>query len=127
LEKVIAEGLARLPSFSHAVVAGDFIHVSGSLGTADNTMDLVPGGTGPETTQVLANIRKILETCHSGLDDVVKVNVFLHDMATFSEMNDAYLAVFKASPPARITVGGVDLALGAAVEIDCVAYRPAAS
>ncbi len=124
MEKVIAPGLARLPAFSHAVVAGDFIHVSGSLGTAEGTMDLVPGGTGPETTQVLANIKTILDTCGAGFDDVVKVNVFLHDMATFDEMNEAYLAVFEDSPPARITVGGVDLALGAAVEIDCVAYRP---
>ncbi|MDP9143757.1 MAG: RidA family protein [Actinomycetota bacterium] len=123
---MIAPGLARLSSFSHAVVAGDFIHVAGSLGTVGDTMSLAPGGTGPETTQVLDNIRRILEACGAELDDVVKVNVYLHDMGTFSEMNDAYLAVFESSPPARITVGGVDLALGAAVEIDCVAYRPAA-
>lgn len=123
MEKVIAPGLARLPSFSHAVLAGDFIHVSGSLGTVGETMDLVSGGTGPETAQALENIRRILEACGAGLDDVVKVNVYLHDMGTFNEMNDAYLAVFGASPPARITVGGVDLALGAAVEIDCIAYR----
>jgi 2-iminobutanoate/2-iminopropanoate deaminase len=127
MEKVIAPGLARLPMFSHAVVAGDFIHVSGSLGTAEGTMELVPGGTGPETTQVLNNIRAILEASGAGFDDVVKMNVFLHDMSTFNEMNEAYLAVFVDSPPARITVGGVDLALGAAIEIDCVAYRPAKS
>jgi 2-iminobutanoate/2-iminopropanoate deaminase len=125
LEKVIAPGLARLPSFSHAVLAGDFIHVSGSLGTVGETMDLIPGGTGPETAQILENIRRILEACGAGLDDVVKVNVYLHDMGTFNEMNDAYLVVFETSPPARITVGGVDLALGAAVEIDCIAYRSA--
>lgn len=124
MEKVITPGLARLPSFSHAVVAGDVIYVSGSLGTVGETMDLVPGGTGPETAQVLENIRRILEASGAGLGDVVKVNVYLHDMATFNEMNDAYLAVFESSPPARITIGGVDLALGAAVEIDCVAYRP---
>ena len=123
MEKVIAPGLARLPSFSHAVLAGDFIHVSGSLGTVGEMTDLVPGGTGPQTAQVLENIRRVLEACGAGLDDVVKVNVYLHDMGTFNEMNDAYLAVFEASPPARITVGGVDLALGAAVEIDCIAYR----
>ncbi len=127
MEKVIAPGLARLPSFSHAVVAGDFIHVAGSLGTVGETMSLVPGGTGPETAQVLDNISRILEACGAGLEDVVKVNVYLHDMGTFNEMNDVYLTVFESSPPARITVGGVELALGAAIEIDCVAYRPAAS
>lgn len=127
MEKVIAPGLARLSSFSHAVVAGDYIHVAGSLGTVGETMGLVPGGTGPETSQVLDNIRRILEACGAGLEDVVKVNVYLHDMGTFSEMNDVYVTVFESSPPARITIGGVDLALGAAVEIDCVAYRPAVS
>jgi 2-iminobutanoate/2-iminopropanoate deaminase len=57
---------------------------------------------------------------------VVKVNVFLADMSTFAEMNEAYLSVMGDEPPARITVGRAELALGAAVEIDCVAYKPQA-
>jgi 2-iminobutanoate/2-iminopropanoate deaminase len=121
MELINVTGLARLPAFSHAVVAGDTIYVSGSLGTLPDTMDLVPGGTGPQTTQTLANIRTILEAAGSSLEDVVKVNVYLSDMATSNEMNEAYLAVFGDAPPARITAGGVDLALGAAVEIDCIA------
>jgi 2-iminobutanoate/2-iminopropanoate deaminase len=122
MEKINAEGLARLPSFSHAVVAGDTVYVSGSLGTVGDTMNLAEGGTGPETDQVITNIAQVLASVGLGLPDVVKVNVYLADMSTFSEMNEAYLARFGDSPPARITVGGVDLALGAAVEIDCVAY-----
>ncbi len=125
MEKINAEGIARLPSFSHAVVAGDQVYISGSLGTVGGTTDLVPGGTGPETTQVIENIARILDGVGLGLADVVKVNVYLSDMSTFQEMNDAYLQVFEGSPPARITVGGVDLALGAAVEIDCIAYKGA--
>lgn len=125
MEKIIADGLARLPSFSHAVVAGDTIYVSGSLGTLPDSMELVAGGIGPETAQTIANIKRILEECGANTDDIVKVNVYVSDMSTFGEMNDAYLDVFGASPPARITVGGVDLALGAAVEIDCIAYKPA--
>lgn len=121
MELINVTGVARLPVFSHAVVAGDTIYVSGSLGTSPDTMELVPGGTGPETTQTLANIRAILEAAGSSLEDVVKMNVYLSDMATSNEMNEAYLEVFGEAPPARITVGGVDLALGAAVEIDCIA------
>lgn len=121
MELINVTGVARLPVFSHAVVAGDTIYVSGSLGTSPDTMELVPGGTGPETTQTLANIRAILEAAGSSLEDVVKMNVYLSDMATSNEMNEAYLKVFGEAPPARITVGGVDLALGAAVEIDCIA------
>ena len=123
MEKVIAEGLARLPSFSHAVGAGDFVYVSGTLGTVRDTMDLVEGGTGPETSQAISNIAHILRAAGLGLQNVVKVNVYLHDIASFPQMNEAYVAEFGDSPPARITVGGVDLALDAAVEIDCVAYR----
>jgi 2-iminobutanoate/2-iminopropanoate deaminase len=125
VEKIVVEGLARLPSFSHAVVAGDTIYVSGSLGTLPDSMELIPGGAGPETTQTLSNIETTLHASGASLDDVVKVNVYVSDMAAFNEMNNAYLEVFGASPPARITVGGVDLALNAAVEIDCIAHKPA--
>ena len=124
LRKVKVNGLARLPAFCHAVVAGDFIYVSGTLGLKPNSMDLVDGGTGPETTQTLRNIEVILKACGASLDDVVKVDVFLEDMGMFAEMNEAYLAVMGSDPPARITVGRAELALGAAIEIDCIAYKP---
>ncbi len=123
MERVVVDGLARVPSFSHAVIAGDFVHVAGSLGTIGDSTDLVDGGVGPQTTQTIRNIELILEATGLGLGDVVKMNVYLSDMADFQEMNEAYMAAIGDSPPARITVGGVDLALGGAVEIDCVAYR----
>lgn len=125
LKKVNTPGLTRLPAFCHAVIAGDFIYVSGTLGTQPEAMSLVEGGTGPETTQAMRNIEAILASCGAGLDDLVKVNVFLADMTTFGEMNKAYLAVIGSEPPARITVGRAELALGAAVEIDAIAYLPA--
>ena len=123
-QKVIVQDLARLPAFCHAVVAGDFIYVSGTLGTLPNSMELAKGGTGAETTQALRNIEVILKACGASLEDLVKVNVFLADIGTFAEMNAAYLEVMGTDPPARITVGRADLALGAAVEIDSVAYKP---
>jgi 2-iminobutanoate/2-iminopropanoate deaminase len=124
LRKVNVDGLGRLPAFCHAVIAGDFIYVSGTLGVKPKSMDLVEGGTGPETTQTLRNIEAVLKECDASLDDVVKINVFLSDMSTFAEMNEAYLGVMGSDPPARITVGRAELALGAAVEIDCIAYKP---
>ncbi len=125
VRKINAEGLGRLPAFCHATVAGGFIHVSGTLGTSGGSFELVEGGTGPQTRQTLENIRAILAAADAGLGDVVKVNVFLTDMSTFGEMNQAYLEFFGDDPPARITVGCAGLALGAAVEIDCVALAPA--
>jgi 2-iminobutanoate/2-iminopropanoate deaminase len=121
---VNVDGVGRLSAFSHAVVAGDHIYVAGTLGTDGDA--LVPGGVGPETTQILRNFERILAGVRATLDDVVKCGVFLTDMSTFGEMNDAYTAVFGLeNPPARITVGCSGLAIGAGVEIDCVAYRPA--
>ena len=126
IRKVNVEGLGRLPAFCHARVAGDFVYVSGTLGTRRDSFELVEGGTGPQTRQTLENIGAILAGVGASFADVVKVNVFLTDLATFGEMNEAYLAVLGDDPPARITVGCSALALGAAVEIDCVAYRPGA-
>jgi 2-iminobutanoate/2-iminopropanoate deaminase len=123
-KKVNVEALGRLPAFCHAVVAGDFIYVSGTLGTRPGGLDLVEGGTREQTAQTLRNIETILQECGASLADLVKVNVFLSDMKTFPEMNAAYLEIIGSDPPARITVGRVDLALGAAVEIDAVAYKP---
>jgi 2-iminobutanoate/2-iminopropanoate deaminase len=122
IKKIILPDLGRLPAFCHATVAGDFVYVSGTLGTRGDTFSLVDGGTGPQTSQTLANIRRILQAAGADLADVVKVNVFLTDLSTFAEMNEAYLKVFGDDPPARITVGCAALALDAAVEIDCVAY-----
>ncbi|HLC41379.1 MAG TPA: RidA family protein [Methylomirabilota bacterium] len=126
VKRIVAEGLARLPAFCHATIAGDFIFVSGTLGTMRNTMELVRGGTGPETVQALRNIEAILRECGASFNDVVKVNVFLRDMKTFPEMNEAYVSVVGEDVPARITVGRAELALRAAIEIDCVAYKPQA-
>jgi 2-iminobutanoate/2-iminopropanoate deaminase len=118
---VVVEGLGRLPQFSHATVAGELIFVSGTLGTLGESFELAPGGTGPQTTQTLRNIQTILRAAGAELEDVVKVSVYLLDIDTFAEMNAAYAAFFPGDPPARITVGGAALALGAAVEIECIA------
>jgi len=126
-KKINVEGIGRLPAFCHAVVAGDFIFVSGTLGTKPGSLDLVEGGTREQTAQTLVNIAAILKESGASLDDLVKVDVFLADMKTFPEMNAAYLEIIGSDPPARITVGRAELALGAAVEIDAVAYKPRAS
>ncbi len=123
--RINADGLGRLPAFSHASVADNHIHVSGTLGTVEGSFELVEGGMAPQTTQTLRNIEKILAAAGASFEDVVKMNVFITDMAQFPDMNRAYLEFFPGDPPARITVGCAALALGALVEIDCVAYRPA--
>ena len=95
MEKIVVEGLARVPSFSHAVIAGDFVHVAGSLGTVGDSTELVEGGVGPQTTQTIRNIEMILEAAGVGLGNVVKMNVYLSDMADFQLMNEAYIEAIE--------------------------------
>jgi len=124
IRKINVPELGKLKAFSHATRAGGFIFVSGTLGTKAGSFELVPGGAKAETRQTILNIQAILCGAGAELSDVVKVNVFVTDMAKFGEMNEAYLEFFPSEPPARITVGCSALALGAFVEIDCVAYKP---
>jgi 2-iminobutanoate/2-iminopropanoate deaminase len=124
LQKVNVDTIARLPAFCHAVIAGQQVYVSGMLGAKRGALELVDGGITAQTTQAIRNIEEILAACGAGLGDVVKVNVYLTDMSQFSAMNEAYLAAVGDDPPARITVGCNGLALGAAVEMDCIAVLP---
>lgn len=125
MQRVIAPDVARLRTFCHATVGGGLIFVSGTLGTDGARLALVDGGVRAETRQVLHNIGRILAACGASLDDLMKVNVYLADMADFAAMNEGYLELMGEDPPARVTVGRADLALNARVEMDAVALAPA--
>ncbi len=112
--------LAALP-FSEAVRVGDLLFVSGQIGTAPGTLDLVPGGIEAEAQQALESMRAILERHGSSLDRVVKCTVFLADMREWPTFNEVYRGFFKGNLPARSALGASGLARGARVEIECVA------
>lgn len=112
--------VAGLP-FSPAVKVGNIIYLSGVLGNKMGTRTVVSGGIGPETRQTLDNMRVILEAAGSSMDNVFKCTVFLADISEYEAMNKVYSSVFKIEPPARSTIAGSGLALGARVEIECMA------
>lgn len=112
--------LEGLP-FSSAVRVGDLLYLSGQIGAIPGTRELPEGGVGPETRQTLENIRGVLEHAGSSLARVVKCTVFLADIADYAVMNEVYRTFFPEKPPARSTVAGSGLALGARVEIECIA------
>lgn len=107
--------------FSDAVRAGDVLYVSGQLGTRPGTLALVPGGIRAEAAQALENVRAILEANGSRLAAVVKCTVFLDDIAEWPAFNEVYRRFFPHDPPARSALGAAGLALGAAVEVECLA------
>ncbi len=108
------------PNLSTVVRAGDFLYLSGQLGTAPGK-GLVPGGTASETKQTLDNIKAVLEAAGSGMDRVVKCTVFLADINDFQAMNAVYRTYWTADPPARSTVAVAGLVLNAKIEIECLA------
>ena len=119
LERVPMPGNLKLP-FSAAVRVGPMIYLSGQLGT-DSTGHVVAGGIGPETAQALTNIRALLAAQGSGMDRVVKCTAMLADMAEWPAMNAEYARHFPAGFPARSAFGATGLALGARVELECMA------
>jgi 2-iminobutanoate/2-iminopropanoate deaminase len=119
-KQVLVRNTGSAP-FSRVVRGGDLVFVAGQLGFKQGTRELVPGGIGPETRAALEAIAANLAQAGLGMDDVVKCDVFLADIAEFQAMNDAYARFFPKDPPARTTVGVAGLSGDARVEIDCVA------
>ena len=109
--------------YSQAIIAQGFVFVSGQIGVDPKKGELAPGGIREETKQTLENIQAILEESGSGLDKVVKVEVYMADLGEFGEMNEIYNRYFPNNPPARVTVGVETLPKKARVEISVVALR----
>lgn len=107
--------------FSAAVRVGNLLFLSGQLGNKPGTRELADTGIVGQTRQTFENIRGVLEYAGSSLERVVKCTVFLVTMADYQSMNAVYTTYFPKDPPARSTVAGSGLALGARVEIECIA------
>jgi 2-iminobutanoate/2-iminopropanoate deaminase len=114
-------GMSGLP-FSEVVEVGDLLFLSGQIGIDANGM-LVRGGIAAETRQTLENIRDVLTRRSSSLDRIIKVTVMLADIGEWAAMNAEYITAFGKQLPARSAFGTSGLALGARVEIECIALR----
>ncbi len=110
--------------FSEAVRVGDLLVLSGQVGVRPGTLELVSGGMGPEAEQAMENIKAVLVRHGSSLDQVVKCSVFLADMRDWPAFNQVYRKYFTSHLPARSALGANGLALGAKVEIECLAFSP---
>lgn len=110
--------------YSQAILAGDFLFVSGQLPLDPATGKLVEGDIGAMTHRVIDNLAAILEAAGFSLEHVVKTEVFLQDLADFQAMNRAYAERFSFDPaPARQAIQAAKLPLNARIEISCIAYR----
>ncbi len=102
---------------------GDTLYLSGQIGIRPGTLELAPGGIREQSRQTLENIKTTLETHGYGLRDVVKCTVMLADIAEWAAFNEVYKGFFAPPFPARSALGANGLALGARVEVECIAVR----
>lgn len=117
-----AEAPAAIGPYSQAIVAGDFVFVSGQL-PIDPSNGKIPEGIAAQTKQSLANVSAILAQEGLTLANVVKTTVFLADLGDFAAMNEVYGSCFEAPYPARSAFEVAKLPLGAPLEIECIAAR----
>lgn len=108
--------------FSPAVRVGDIVFLSGQIGNVPGTLELVEGGLEAETRQTMENIRMTLESIGLSLENVVKCTVMIEDINLWGDFNEVYVEFFPGSKPARSAFGADGLALGAAVEVECIAH-----
>lgn len=107
--------------YSQAIQAGDFLFLSGQIPLDPKTGDLVKGDIRQQTRQVLENIKGVLESQKLGMENTVKVTIFLKDIRDFNQVNEVYATYFPSSPPARSTVEVTKLPRNADIEIEAIA------
>ncbi|MCC7445893.1 MAG: reactive intermediate/imine deaminase [Anaerolineae bacterium] len=110
--------------YSQAIASNGFVYTAGQLGLDPATGQLVEGGVAAQTEQALRNLSAVLTAAGTSIENVIKTTVYLHAISDFPHMNKVYGEFFKTNPPARTTVGDLDLPMGAQVEIEVVAVIP---
>ncbi len=123
-KQVISVPNAPRYPFAPAIRAGDYIFVSGQGGFQDPKTGEVIKGIEAQTRQCLENIKQVLETAGSSLDDVVKVTVFLGNVADYAKMNEVYQSYFPNELPARSAAVASLVIPNMLIEIECIAYSP---
>lgn len=111
---------AAIGPYSHAVVAGNLMFLSGQIAINPETGEM-PDGVQAQTAQAIANIKTILAEKGATLDNVVKTTVYLAEMSLFGEMNEIYAQHFSEPFPARSAIAVKELPKSALVEIEVIA------
>jgi reactive intermediate/imine deaminase len=113
------ENAPKVP-YSHTVAFSHYNHISGQLAINPKTGEMVVGGVKEQAEQCLKNIKAILESIDHVMDDIVKINIQLKDIADIDAVNEIYTSFFKSDFPARTVVGVSAIPMNALVQIDAV-------
>jgi reactive intermediate/imine deaminase len=106
-------------SYSQAVRAGETVYLAGQIGLDPASMQMMEG-IEAQIVRVFENLKAVAQAAGGGLDDVVKLNVYLTDLAHFTRVNEIMAKYFREPYPARAAVGAAALPRGALVEMDAI-------
>ncbi len=111
---------AAIGTYSQAIKAGNTVYLSGQIPLVPGKSELVGSDIGAQVTQVFENLKAVAAAAGGSLNDVVKLNVFLTDLAHFPLVNEIMAAYFRQPYPARAAIGVAALPRGSAVEMDAI-------
>jgi len=124
MERISTAGApSAIGPYSQGIIHGDLVFLAGQIGLDPANGRLVEGGAVAEVERALANVRAVLEAAGSGLDHVLRVVLYLADLADFEAVNQAMARAFREPFPARSTVEVARLPRDARVEIEVTAAR----
>src|SRR5438477_12140915 len=117
-----ADAPAAIGTYSQAVRAGDTVYLSGQIPLDPKSMKLVEGDFEAQARRVFDNLRAVCREAGGDFDRVVRVTVYLTDLANFAKVNEVMASYFNEPYPARAAVGVASLPRGCQVEIDAIMY-----
>jgi 2-iminobutanoate/2-iminopropanoate deaminase len=123
MKKVIAtdRAPAAVGPYSQAVTHNGIAYVSGQIPIDPASGELLRGDIEGQTRQVLNNLKGVLEAAGSGMEQVLKITVYLKDMSDFAGMNKVFAEFFEQDPPARAAIEAARLPKDVGVEMDAIA------
>ena len=107
-------------TYSQAVKAGDTVYLSGQIPLVPETMEVVAGDFSAKTRQVFDNLKAVCEAAGGELKDIVKLNIYMTDLANFATVNEIMATYFQEPYPARAAVGVAALPKGVPIEMEAV-------
>jgi reactive intermediate/imine deaminase len=116
------EAPAAIGTYSQAVRAGDTVYLSGQIPLDPKTMKIVEGDFEAQARRVFDNLRAVCRAAGGDFDRVVRVTVYLTDLANFAKVNEVMSQHFREPYPARAAIGVASLPRGSLVEVDAVMH-----
>lgn len=115
---------APIGCYNQAIKIGNTVYISGQISLEPHTGEIAMGGPSAQIRQAFANLQAVAEAAGGSLADIVKLNVFLHDLINFEMFNQFMGDYFTPPYPARAVLGVRQLPKDAAIELDAIMVLP---